>query len=202
MAAPHPELVIYPAISTAALRLMPFAASLVTAQPFLDVGGGLIGAVIWIGRHAFRFKQRARIQMQHELGAEPESILADGGMARIAAAEIFGRGFLDAPADPLTQRGTDADVPARNAQGHEWPPLTVPANAASLGLLRQRSMRRQMASPRPACRAGAAPRTGYAWLPGIWRQCGARCRCLRRAASRRWCRRTARPRRFRRQSSA
>ena len=102
MAAPHADLAIFPAISTAALRLMPFAAPLVTAQPFFDVGGGLIGAVIWIGRHAFRFKQRARIQMQHEFGAETESVLADGGVAGIAAAEIFGRGFLDAPADSLT----------------------------------------------------------------------------------------------------
>jgi poly(A) polymerase len=75
-----------------------------------------------------RFEQRAGIEMQHAFGTEPESILADGGVAGIAAAEIFRGGFFDAAADALTQCRADADVSARNAQRHWFASIFRPAD--------------------------------------------------------------------------
>ena len=82
MAAVRAYLAIFRAFSTAALSLMAFAAAFVAAQPFFDADRRLVGAVIGVGRHAFRFEQRAGIEMQHAFGAEPESVLANGGVAK------------------------------------------------------------------------------------------------------------------------
>ena len=72
---------------------MILAAAFVAAQPLFDVERGLIGAVIGVGRHSLGFEHRAGIEMQHAFGAKAETVLADGGMAGIAAVEIFRRRF-------------------------------------------------------------------------------------------------------------
>ena len=98
---------------------MVLAAALVAAQPLFDANRGLLGAVISVGRHSLGFEQSAGIQMQHAFCAKAKTVLANGGMPGIAAAEIFLRRLLDTIGDPLLQSHADTDVSSRYAQRHE-----------------------------------------------------------------------------------
>src|SRR5450759_1722601 len=95
-------------------------------QTFFDVACGLIGAFMWGGRPSLGFEQRAGIQVQHAFCVKSEAILADGGMPRIAAPEIFRHRFFDAVDNSLPQDRADVDVLARNAQRHWFASIFSP----------------------------------------------------------------------------
>jgi hypothetical protein len=114
--------------SAAAMGLMVLAAALITPQPLFDVDCGLIGAFIGVGRHSLGFEQRSGIQVQHAFCVKSEAILADGGMPRIAAPEIFRHRFFDTVDNSLPQGRADVDVFARNAQRHWFASIFRPAD--------------------------------------------------------------------------
>src|SRR5262249_33717102 len=103
------------AFSATAARLMVFAAALITSQAFFNTDGSLFSAVIGIGSHPFSFEQCTRIELQNAFGPETKTIFSYGGMAGIAAAEVFRCGFLNPIGDLALQRRPDADVSSGNA---------------------------------------------------------------------------------------
>ena len=105
-------------ISVNAPRLTILAAALVASQSRFDTDGRLIGAGIGIGRERVGLEHNARVEVNHALGPETESLLTDGHVPGKSAIEVFGHGFRDACIDTLAQRLADVDVLARDAKWH------------------------------------------------------------------------------------
>src|SRR6185437_2554277 len=103
-------------------RFMILKLALIAPQTLFNADCRLIGAGVSVGRHSFGFERYSGIEMERAFGLETESVLADGGMARITAIEIFRRCLIHARGDALTQCNTNIKVFPRNAKGHISPP--------------------------------------------------------------------------------
>jgi hypothetical protein len=97
---------------------------LVAAQPLFKPQGGLIGTGISIRRKCVGFEHNAGIEMNHAVGAETETLLADGDVAGKSTVEILRRHLRDARIDARAQRLPDVDILARDAKRHDRPPMT------------------------------------------------------------------------------
>src|ERR1700679_210695 len=106
-------------------------AALIAPQPLLDQGQGLVGAGIGIGGVGVGLQRNSGIQMQRAVGAETETVLAQGDVTGIIAVEIFAQHFIGALADTPAQRVADADAFSRDPESHlmprlVWRPDTIP----------------------------------------------------------------------------
>ena len=106
-----------------ARRLAVLAPTLVTAQPLFDAQGRLIGAGIGIRRERVSLEHNPRVEMDHALGSETESLLAYGDVPGKTTVEVFGHGVRDARIDAPAQRLADLDVLARDAKWHDRPQM-------------------------------------------------------------------------------
>src|SRR5262245_51249225 len=208
-------------------RLAILASPFVTAQPRFDAHGRLIGAGVSVCRERVSLEHNAGVEMDHALGAKAEAVPAYGHGSGKPAVEVFGHRFRETRIDALAQRLADPDVFARHAKWHDRPPMrwsldhsgwmdmtarAAHAHRALCGASQFAAKRaaaqyhrwcvRRPRQARPVSRAAAALTRQFASPRDILQRSAGQCRSRPRAASRRWCRRTARSRDFRRRSVA
>src|SRR5260370_16753526 len=93
-------------------------AALVAAQSLLNLSQRLVGAGVGVDGIRIRLERNSGIQMQRAVGAEAETILAQGDMAGIVAVEIFPQHFVGPLPDASPPPAAHPHAFSRHPQSH------------------------------------------------------------------------------------